>query len=154
MPFRRLIATAVAGALVAALSFTAIAQDVDPAIAGMTAQQKVEAREAAMKQNGGLMKNAGGLTGADAVAAADTMIQNFTNFPALFSDDTSAVGGNKALPEIWASFDAFTAIFAKAADGAKAMKVAAESGDAAAYGAALKTIGATCGECHQMYRAK
>ena len=33
---RRLLLVAVAGALTAAISFTAIAQDVDPAIAAMT----------------------------------------------------------------------------------------------------------------------
>ena len=153
MSIRRLIASVAAGALVAAVSFTAIAQDVDPAIASMTPEQKVEAREAAMKQNGGLMKNAGGLTGADAVANADKIIQNFTNFPALFSEDTSAVK-SKAKPEIWANFDAFTALFAKAAEGAKAMRAAAEAGDATAYGAAMKTIGGVCGECHQQYRSE
>ncbi len=153
MSIRRLIASVAAGALVAAVSFTAIAQDVDPAIASMTPEQKVEAREAAMKQNGGLMKNAGGLTGADAVANADKIIQNLVNFPALFSEDTSAVK-SEAKPEIWANFDAFTALFAKAADGARAMRAAAEAGDASAYTAAMKTIGGACGECHQQYRSE
>ena len=36
--------------------------------------------------------------------------------------------------------DAFNAIFAKALEGSKAMKVAAAAGDAAAYGAAMKTM--------------
>jgi cytochrome c556 len=33
------------------------------------------------------------------------------------------------------------------------MKAAATAGDAAAYAAALQTIGGTCGECHQNYRS-
>lgn len=153
MPLRRLLLTAVAGALTAAISFTAIAQDVDPAIAAMTPDQKVSARQAAMKEDGGVLKNAGSLTGADAVAAADTLIKNFTNFPALFPEDTNGIAGTEAKPEIWANWDAFNAIFAKALEGSKAMKAAAEAGDAAAYGAAMKTIGGTCGECHQQFRS-
>lgn len=153
MPLRRLLLTAVAGALTAAISFTAIAQDVDPAIAALTPDQKVSARQAAMKEDGGILKNAGSLTGADAVAAADTLIKNFTNFPALFPEDTNGIAGTEAKPEIWANWDAFTAIFAKALEGSKAMKAAAEAGDAAAYGAAMKTIGGTCGECHQQFRS-
>lgn len=147
--------SALAGVALVAVAAVAIAEDVvvDPAIATMTAEQKVEAREAAMKDNGAILKSAGGLTGADAEAAADKLIQHFTDYPALFTPDTNGVGGTEAKPEIWANFDAFTAIFAKGLEGAKAMKAAAAAGDAAAYGAAMKTIGGTCGECHQQFRS-
>jgi cytochrome c556 len=36
---------------------------------------------------------------------------------------------------------------------ATAMKAAAEAGDADAYGTAVKSVGATCGQCHQQFRA-
>ena len=73
--------SALAGVALVAVAAVAIAQDVvvDPAIATMTAEQKVEAREAAMKDNGAILKSAGGLTGADAEAAADKLIQHFTD---------------------------------------------------------------------------
>jgi cytochrome c556 len=152
MSLTRFAVLLLAGALTTTL---ATAQDpaVDPAIAAMTPEQLVEARQAAMKEDGGILRGAGSLTGAEATAAADVLIKNFTNFPAMFPEN-SIVGDSKALPVIWQEFDAFTAIFDKALQGAKDMKVAAAAGDAAAYGAALKVIGGTCGECHQTYRGK
>lgn len=155
MQLRKWGLSALSGVMLAAVAAVAIAQDVvvDPAIATMTPEQKVAAREAGMKDNGAILKSAGGLTGAEAEAAADKLIQHFTDYPALFTADTNGVAGTEAKPEIWANLDAFNAIFAKALEGAKAMKAAATAGDAAAYGAALKTIGGTCGECHQQYRS-
>lgn len=153
MSLSKLATALAAGALLGGLAVGAVAQDaVDPAIAAMTPEQLVQARKDAMKENGGLMRGAGGLTGADATAAADVLIRNFTNFPAMFPEG-SMVGDTKALPLIWQELDAFNAIFAKGLQGAKDMKAAAEAGDAAAYGEALKAIGATCAECHQKYRS-
>lgn len=143
-----------AGAMLATFAVGAIAQDmaVDPAIATMSADQVVAARKAAMKENGGTLKAAGTLTGAEASAAADVLIKNFTNFPALFPEG-SIVGDSKALPVIWENKADFDGIFAKDLEAAKAMKAAAEADDADAYGAALKAIGGSCGECHQKYRS-
>lgn len=143
-----------AGAMLATFAVGAIAQDmaVDPAIATMSADQVVAARKAAMKENGGTLKAAGALTGAEASAAADILIKNFTNFPAMFPEG-SIVGDSKALPAIWENKADFDGIFAKDLEAAKAMKAAAEAGDADAYGAALKAIGGSCGECHQKYRS-
>jgi cytochrome c556 len=125
---------------------------VDPAIATMTPDQLVAARQAAMKENGGTLKQAGSLTGADAVAAADILIKNFTNLPAMFPEG-SIVGESKALPAIWENKADFDGIFAKDLENAKALRAAAEAGDAAAYGDAIKAIGGSCGECHQKYRS-
>lgn len=143
-----------AGAMLATFAVGAIAQDmaVDPAIATMSPDQVVAARKAAMKENGGTLKAAGALTGAEASAAADILIKNFTNFPAMFPEG-SIVGDSKALPVIWENKADFDGIFAKDLENAKAMKAAAEAGDADAYGAALKAIGGSCGECHQKYRS-
>ena len=152
MSLSRITALALAGMMTLGLAAGGMAQDVDPAIAGYTPEQAVEARQAAMKENGGTLKAAGALSGADAVAAADTLIKNFTNLPHLFPEN-SIVGDSKALPVIWESFDDFTGRFATGLEAAKAMKVAAEAGDAAAYGASMKTIGGLCGQCHETYRA-
>ena len=150
----KLAALFAAGTLSLSLIVAATAQDiaVDPAIAAMTPEQLVDARQAAMKEDGGILRGAKDLSGAEAVAAADTLIRNFTNFPALFAEG-SIVGDSKALPVIWEDWDGFTAIFATALQGAKDMRAAAEAGDAAAYAAALQTIGGTCGQCHQNYRS-
>jgi cytochrome c556 len=144
-----------AGALAAGLVAGAAAQDmaVDPAIAAMTPEQLVEARQAAMKEDGGVLRGAKDLTGSEATAAADVLIKNFTNLPAMFPEG-SIVGDSRALPVIWEEFDAFTAIFGKALQGAKDMRAAAEAGDATAYVAALDVVGGVCGECHQQYRGK
>ena len=98
------------------------------------------------------LRRAGGLSGADAVAAADTLIRNYTNLPHMFPEGSN-IGDSKALPVIWQDFDTFTGIFAKGLQGANDMKAAAVAGDAAAYAAALQVVGGTCGECHQKFRS-
>jgi cytochrome c556 len=151
MSLNRITAFALAGMMTLGLAAGGMAQDVDPAIAAYTPEQAVEARQVAMKENGGTLKAAGTLTGAEAVAAADTLIKNFINLPHLFPEG-SIVGDSKALPAVWENFDDFTGRFAAGLEAAKAMKVAAEAGDAAAYGASMKTIGGLCGQCHETYR--
>jgi cytochrome c556 len=151
---KKITAIAFAGLLAAGIAAGVVAQDVmaDPAIATMTPEQLVEARQETMKANGGILRGAGGLSGADAVAAADTMIQNFTNLLELYPEG-SIVGDSKALPLIWEEKDAFNAIFEQARTHAMEMKAAAEADDAAAFGAAAQAIGGLCGQCHTKYRA-
>ena len=143
--------------LVAALGVAAVfAQDatVDPTIASMTADQKVAARQAAMKADGKALKAAlTGATGQDAIDAAQTLVQNFTNFPALFADGATN-DKSEALPVVWTEFDKFTAIFTDDTAQAKLMLAAAKSGDKAGYIAAGKAIGASCDKCHDTYRQK
>jgi cytochrome c556 len=147
----------VAAISLAALSLAAagvLAQDVapDPAIASMTVEQMIEKRQATMKEDGGILKTAGTLSGADAVAAADKLIQNFTNLQALFPPGSN-VGKSDAMANIWDDFDDFQGRFINNVELSKAMKAAAEAGDAAAYGDVVKQIGSSCGACHQNYRA-
>jgi len=152
MSLSRMTAFVLAGVMTLGLAAGGLAQDVDPAIASLSLEQAVEVRQAAMKENGGTLKKAGGLTGAEAVAAAETLIRNFTNLSHLFPEN-SIVGESKALPAIWENADDFAGLFATGLDAAKAMKTAAEAGDAEAYGASIKTIGGLCGQCHEKYRA-
>lgn len=150
---RKIAATIIAGLMSAALVQGGFAQDamtVDPAT--MNPEELVDARQAEMQENGATLGAAADLTGADAVAAADTLIANFTLLPTLFVEG-SIVGDSRALPLIWEDKAAFEAIFAKAATAATEMKTAAEAGDATAYAAAVDAVGAVCGECHQTYRA-
>lgn len=155
MPLPKL--TALVFASIAALgTFAALADDlplpvVDPAIAGMTADQKVDARQAAMKEDGMLLRGAPQMSGQDAVDLTTKVLQNFTNFPALFADGATN-DKSKALPLIWTEFDKFTAIVDKGKADLVAMRTAALSGDQDTYLASFKALGGVCGECHQSYR--
>ena len=141
----------------AAVAATAIAQDatiiVDPALAALSVEEMVETRQELMRQDGGLLRSAGAATGAEAVAIADTLITNFSAFTVLFPEG-SIVGDSEALPAIWENKEAFDAILLQGVAHANALKVAAQAGDAAAYEAANRAIGGTCGQCHQQFRAE
>lgn len=157
MPLSKITAIA-AAVLVTALSATAIAQTlptivVDPAIATMTNEELVKARQDAMKEDGGILRNAAGLVGDDAVAAATELLQNFTNFPALFREG-SITPDSHALPIIWEQWDQFDGIFKKAQADATAMLQAAIDEDDVAYGDAVQALSQVCGECHQTFRGR
>ena len=124
---------------------------VDPTIATMTVDQKVEARQAAMKADGRLLRGARDLTGDEAVKVATAVLQNFTNFPALFADGATN-DKSKALPIIWTEFDKFTAIFDEGKLVATKLREAAASDDTGLYGDALRAMGQVCSECHEVYR--
>ena len=126
---------------------------VDPAIAAMTADQKVEARQKAMKEDGGILRQAAKATGGDAVAIATKVLQNFVNFPALFADGATN-DKSKADPKIWQEFDKFTDIFKAGQLDAGKMIAAANAGDQAAYQDAFKSLGQRCFQCHQTYRTE
>jgi cytochrome c556 len=138
---------------VAALADNPPTFTVDPKIAGMSVDEKVEARQAAMKEDGKLLRGAAQATGQDAVAITDTVLQNFTNFPALFADGATN-DKSHALPIIWEEFDKFTAILDKGRADLMDMRQAAIDGDNEKYIASFKALGGVCGECHQTYRAQ
>ena len=102
----------------------------------MTPEELVAARKAAMREDGGILRGAGGLSGADAVTAAETLVKNFTNFPHLFPEG-SIVGDSEALPAIWENWDTFTGLFAQARIASEAALVAAQANDTAGFQAAL-----------------
>lgn len=117
-----------------------------------TPEEAVAMRQALMKEDGGIMRTLGNLSGAEAVAALTTVRDNYSHIPALFPEG-SIVGGSKALPAIWENWEAFTAIVDTGIAAAEAGIAAAEAGDAAGYGTAVKTIMGTCGQCHQQFRS-
>ncbi|WP_108395815.1 c-type cytochrome [Devosia submarina] len=149
MSIRKITTLALAGLMSVGI-VAAFAQDAF--VAPTTPEEAVEARQATMKENGATLRTAAQLSGAEAVAAMQTLLDNYTNIPALFPED-SAVGDSKALPVIWENWEEFTAIVESGRSAAEAGLAAAEAGDAAAYGEAVKAIGATCGQCHQQFRA-
>ncbi|MDV3251495.1 cytochrome c [Devosia sp. BK] len=137
-------------ALLAAGTVAVVAQDAFTPPA--TPEEAVTVREAMMKENGGILRQAGNLTGADAVAAMTTLRDNYSHIPALFPEGSN-VGESEALPAIWENWEAFTAIADAGVTAAEQGIAAAEAGDAAAYTEAVKAIGATCGQCHQQFRS-
>jgi cytochrome c556 len=148
MSIKTIPAMAIAGLMTMGV-VAAFAQDafVPPA----TPEAAVEARIALMKEDGGILRSAGSLTGPEAVAAMQTLLTNYTHIPDLFPEG-SIVGESEALPAIWENWDGFTAIVETGKTAAAAGLAAAEAGDAAAYAAALQALGGTCGACHQQFR--
>ena len=118
--------------------------------ASMTNDQLVAARQAAMKEDGRVLRGAPSLTGDAAVAAATTVLKNFTNFPGLFKQG-SITPDSRALPAIWENWADFTARLNAEKANATAMLAAAKSGDTAAYLAAIKALDAPCSNCHLSY---
>jgi cytochrome c556 len=156
MPLSKFVVTAAAAFALGAVALTSVAQDVaitpDPTLSTLSVEQMVAKRQEIMKSNGATLKAAGSLSGAEAVAAADTLIANYSNLTVLFPEGSN-IAGSEAKAEIWQNVDAFQGILTQGVSAATAMKAAAEAGDAAAYGEAVKTLGATCGQCHQQFRA-
>ena len=115
-----------------------------------TPQDAVAMRQNVMKQNGGILRSAMRLSGPEAVAAMQTVLDNYTHMPALFPEGSE---GGDALPAIWQNWEGFTAIIETGRAGAEAAVAAAEAGDTAGYNSGLQTVMATCNQCHQQFRS-
>lgn len=138
----------VAGALCLSISAPALAQDM---LSGTAA---IEKRQELMKSAGGTLRGAGSATGDEAIAAGETLVDNFTQLQDLWPEDSQQGAGTKALPAIWANKDDFDAKLDDALTKAEAVLAAALEGDMSAYGDAVKMMGQTCGGCHTVYRGK
>jgi cytochrome c556 len=149
MSISRISTLALAG-LLSISAVAAMAQDAF--VAPATPEEAVTLRQDLMREDGALLRSAGNLTGAEAVAAMQTLLENYTHIPDLFPEG-SIVGDSEALPAIWENWDGFVAIVETGKTAAAAGLAAAEAGDAAGYAAALQAIGGTCGQCHQPFRS-
>jgi cytochrome c556 len=137
-------------------------------VAGMGVTSVFAAGEGTHDARVAMMKKIGGATGAlsgiakgdkpydaEAVKAALTTISQIAKaFPDQFGPGTeNASADSEASPKIWENMDDFKARSAKL--GADADTLLAQlPADAAGVGAGLKTLGASCGGCHQNYRVK
>jgi cytochrome c556 len=148
MSIQKISAMAIAGLMTIGV-VSAFAQDAF--VAPATPEEAVTMRQNLMKEDGGILKTAAGLTGDAAVTAMQTIQTNYSHIAVLFPEG-SIVGNSKALPAIWENWDGFNAILATGQSAAAAGIAAAQAGDAEGYGAALKTLGGTCGQCHQGFR--
>ncbi|WP_337266371.1 c-type cytochrome [Oryzifoliimicrobium ureilyticus] len=146
-----------AALVIAGLGAAAAATTFVPATAAE--QGTHEAREAIMKKIGGSVGALAGIAKGekpyDAAAvktALSTIAENARAFPAQF-DNSKAATDKLASPKIWENFDDFKNRSEKLAADADQL-AAATPADAAAVGAAVKTLGANCSGCHQIYRLK
>ncbi|MFT4003382.1 MAG: cytochrome c [Rhizobium sp.] len=114
----------------------------------------------------GMMKKIGGATGAlGAIAKGDkpydadivkasltTIAETAKAFPDQF-DPQSDKSDAEVNPKIWDNLDDFKAKAAKLSTDAETA-LAQLPADRAGVGATLKTLGGSCGACHQAYRIK
>lgn len=89
----------------------------------------------------------------DAAAAAEhgnAIAADLEKFKDMFPEGSQA-GDKQAKPEIWTDRAGFEEKRVAAVNAATAL---AKVTDAASYQTAFKTLGGTCGSCHDKYRAK
>ena len=136
---------------------TAICLGVTAAIA---AGEPQVVRQDEMKKVGGAMGALGGIAkgekpyDAEAVKAAlTTLAEVGKTFPTHFPAGSETGNDSEAAAAIWQNMDDFTAKSTKLASIAEA-QLATLPADQAGVGAAMQALGATCGDCHQTYRAK
>ena len=135
-----------------ALLILAILMSPAPALADATTDQLVATRQAAMKADGRTLRGADQLSGDKAIAALQTVLDNYSKLPTLFPKD-SLNDKSIAKPVIWQRFDDFSALFKKGADAAADGIAAAKAGDSDKYLADLQVIDKTCNDCHATFRS-
>jgi len=136
-------------------------------IAGLALGSAIAADEGTHEAREGLMKKIGGAAGVlagiakgskpyDAAAVKDaltTIAETAKVFPDQFKPGTEKSPDKLASPKIWENMADFKAHADKLSGDAQ-LALATLPADPAAVGATLKTLGADCGACHQVYRLK
>ncbi len=143
-----------AAALTATLP--AVAQDVDPAIAGA-----IKARQAHMQllafnlgTIGAMAQGKAEYNAEAAQAAADNIVALTTIHQAAYwpeGSDSVSVASSNALPALWADFPGVMAKGTAMSEAAVAMQAAAGT-DLASLQGAMGALGASCGGCHEAFR--
>ncbi|MDR6769600.1 cytochrome c [Azospirillum sp. BE72] len=121
------------------------------------AQDVIQTRKAGFedyKKAMGEIKDAVGKGDLAAIGPVADRIDAFAaKIPGLFPPGSDK-GKTAAKEVIWANFPDFTAKAQDTQTAAKALKVAAASGDKAATGTAFGAMADTCKACHQRYRSE
>jgi cytochrome c556 len=112
-------------------------------------------REATMKDIGKNFKalvqmSKGAFDAAGAAEHGNAIAADLEKFKDMFPEGSQA-GDKQAKPEIWTDRAGFEEKRMAAVNAATAL---AKVTDAAAFPAAFKTLGGTCGSCHEKFRAK
>lgn len=141
-----------AGLLLAAAVMTA-----PFAVQASDVTQLVRKREDLMKQTGKAMmaiaKVAKGEAqkGPDTVKAAETVLANSKQIPALFPQGATDPD-SRAKPEIWTHWSEFETHAQSLQQQAAKLVQVVQNGDAKAIGMQLQATGKACGACHKQFR--
>ena len=97
-------------------------------------------------------------TGAEALEAAQAILETAQRLPTLFPDGTSLADlpdiKTHAKPEIWADNERFRATAARLAGQSEALVAAIQRGDRSGTATELGAVGRVgCGACHEAFRA-
>ncbi|XDZ64784.1 cytochrome c [Alphaproteobacteria bacterium LSUCC0684] len=87
-----------------------------------------------------------------AVAAAASVVANWSRDMTAFFPKGSDEGDTKARPEIWMEWEKFVSLAKNAEDSALALAQLAKAGNAEALPGALNTLGASCKACHNSFK--
>ena len=127
---------------------------------GMTVKEQIEARQGHLKKIGKAFKaisdqlKASSPDLAEIQTAAASVPQQAMGMSDWFPEGTGPESGVKteALPIIWEDKADFDKKVLAMQDAAGNLATVAQGGDIAAIGAAFKTTGGTCKDCHDKYR--
>ncbi len=129
------------------------------AAVAQSAADALKDRKAGFQNNATQMRAIKGVLDAKGAVApiavsAQSMADYAGKLVSLFPKD-SGTGDTKALPAIWMDWDDFQAKAKNFEAAAKNLQqVAASGADLAAVQTAYGAVGASCGACHEKYRAK
>jgi cytochrome c556 len=139
-------------AAVAAICTAGAAQAADPGAYVEYRMSVMSAVGGHMKAMAGKMK--AGLEVTDQTAVhANAIAAMMETYAEAFPADSKGVGKSEATDAVWEKMDAFKAGTMKAAEAAKALAMAAESGAAPAeIGEKLGALGGTCKGCHDTFK--
>lgn len=147
MTLKTMTAIALAGIMAAGMAAPVIAEN-------LTGTDAIAKRQELMKNNGRMLRSAKSATGDAAIAAAQSLVDDFEMLPTLFPEDSMTGNDTQALPSIWEDPAGFKARMTAAQDAANALLAAAQGADQAAYGASFQQMAKACGDCHMTYRQK
>jgi cytochrome c556 len=125
----------------------------------MKPDEIIAARQGGMALVGGLAETmkAAVASGAEVKPFAEgaaSMAKWGKQYTSLYPNGTQTGLDTKAKPEIWSDWAGFEKADAAFVTASEKLEEAAKSGDKAAFAAAFKDVGATCGGCHRNYKAR
>lgn len=143
-------ATIAIAAVLGCLGFTlAVAQEEPQAVR----QAQMKSVGQSMGALGAIVKGEKPYDQAAVQAALETVSTSMKAFPDQFPAGTETGLESEAAPAIWENMEDFRAKSEKLAAAADTL-LASVPAEQAGVGAAMKTLGATCGDCHETYRLK
>ena len=143
--------------LAALAGCAATAAETPAAPTGLTPQQIVAARQSAFHLSAGTFGPMKGVVESGGEVkplafGARGLARWAKTLPTMFPEGTQ-LADSRALPAVWTDRPGFNARAAAFADATSRLTAAADANDKAAFAEAWKATGASCGACHDAYRA-